>query len=475
MSKKYKERWNELLINMRFRESQDAPNNDTTDHRNPFEKDYSRLLFSPPFRRMQDKTQVFPLNESDFVRTRLTHSLEVSTIARGIGMSVEGELIKKHFLENEKQGHIVSLLSTACLVHDIGNPPFGHFGEAIVQNYFKKYLKDITPDSGFKDKYQQKWEKVEIEDLINFDGNVQTFRILKKLQFYKDEHSYNLTLPTLACIIKYPYSSLDGNKKEHKNVTQHKFGFFNSEKKDFEFIWSKLKLGSNSRHPITYLVEAADDITYLACDVEDGCKRGIITMETLEKYIEQYLKTSNCTELDKKLVADFEASKNEQQKNFKGHFDVIIQMFRVNSQGYMIDAVIKNFIKNHEQIIGGSYCKNLLDESDAKNIKELLRELAKLIHKNKEIIQMEILGERVITGLLETFVKAINSSNRTKTKELEGKIYELTSSSYRHIFETYKYVGNESYANCQFAIDSIAGMTDNYALSLYQKILGIKI
>lgn len=279
----FDKRWDKLLTDQRFRGKKTTY---SIDHRDPFENDYSRLITSPPIRRLQDKTQVFPLEKSDFIRTRLTHSLEVSSIARSLGKSVEYELIKRGEINPDYKGYIPSLLLTAGLIHDLGNPPFGHFGETAIQDFFKDHFKNNKGIS-------KKFNKQERADFENFDGNVQAFRILRKLHFLYDEFSYNLSYPTLSTIIKYPRSSILGNKgKARKHICEKKSGFFITEEVDYCQINKAMGLKGN-RHPVTYLLEAADDIAYSAADIEDGVKLGILNFDTIKTVFEDSLGRTN--------------------------------------------------------------------------------------------------------------------------------------------------------------------------------------
>ena len=213
-----------MISPIRFRES--SVKKDPTDGRNPFDSDYSRIVLSSHFRRLQDKAQVFPLERSDFIRTRLTHSLEVACFARGLGLGVEKHLLKKKIITETEIGYIPTILEVAGLIHDIGNPPFGHFGEEIIKSYFQK-IKSFSDDNLIKNAFDSLTDEQQA-DFLNFDGNVQGFRILRKLGLAHDNFSYNLTMPILATIIKYPYSSLEGNKKmsDGGKYSQKKYGYF---------------------------------------------------------------------------------------------------------------------------------------------------------------------------------------------------------------------------------------------------------
>lgn len=458
---KEQKRWSELLLDQTFREK--SPRQ-PFDGRNPFEGDYGRLISSSPIRRLQDKTQVFPLEQSDFIRTRLTHSLEVSYIASSIGLSIEKFLLEQKYIEEVYKGHISSLLRVSGLIHDLGNPPFGHFGEEAIRTYFLNFFKD--------DKNKEGLENQEIQDLTNFDGNVQTFRILRKLQFFKDEYSFNLTYPSLACIIKYPHSSLNGNEgKQAKHVALKKFGYFASENKDYEEISHVLKL-HNKRHPITYLLEAADDIAFSAADIEDGAKLGLIDFEIIKTIFGKNLKQNKdlLDELDK-LYNQFQLFHNE--KLF-----LIVQNFRVLTQGRMIGAVIDCFKNNYDAIMDGSFPYELILDSTASDIRKAYKELQLIIFDNKKIMKTEIAGWEALYGLLDIFISATKSNNfQALGNNKESRLYKIISSSFRFIYENYNKDENVSkqYKKYQLVVDYIAGMTDSYALDLYQKLKGIKL
>jgi dGTPase len=455
------ERWATLLLDRTFREKSIRQR---FDGRNPFEGDYGRLISSSPIRRLQDKTQVFPLEQSDFIRTRLTHSLEVSYIASSIGLSIEKYLLDEKYLEEKYRGHISSLLRVAGLVHDLGNPPFGHFGEEAIRAFFKNYFQTSANKEGF--------ENQEIQDLINFDGNVQTFRILRKLQFFKDEYSFNLTFPSLASIIKYPCNSINGNEgKNTKHIAFKKFGYFTSETDDYKEISNILKL-NNKRHPITYLLEAADDIAFCAADIEDGVKLGLIDFEKIRSVFKKNLveNSSLLDDLDK-LYNSFNSFENE--KLF-----LTVQNFRVSTQGKMINAVIECFKKNYDSIMCGEFPEELILKSKAADIRKSYKDLQMIIFDSRKIMETEIAGWEVLYGLLEIFIPVCMSPYFKSTgNNKEARLYKLISSSFRYIFENFSNNENVSkpYKRVQLIVDFVAGMTDSYALNLYQKLKGIKL
>ena len=466
-----KQRWEILLNPVRFR---DKKRPSIFDRRNDFENDYSRLISSSPIRRLQDKTQVFPLEKSDFIRTRLTHSLEVSSIARSIGKSIEKILEGKDLLINDSG--ISSLLANAGLIHDLGNPPYGHFGETAIQNYFTNLFESQGKYPSLK-----KWTKQMKMDFKKYDGNVQTLRILTRLQYLGKEHGFNLSFPTLASIIKYPRRSDVGNK-DTKNISDKKFGFFLTEGNLFEEINSILEL-KGERHPVTFLLEAADDIAYSGADIEDGVKLGILKYDIIVKEFDS--KRGKLNSKQRKAVSEFK----KEYKRLQGiegtdALDIAVQNFRIISQGIMIDSILNEFIDNHTSILNGTYKKELLKGSSSGDFKECFKNLSYVVYKNKTIVEKELSGYVVIQGLLDEYIQAALKGKFHKNEKGKcGRLYNLVSSSYRFIYEQElkKNIGKPKskridplYLQFQLITDFIGGMTDTYALELYQRISGIR-
>lgn len=454
--------WKFLLNPVRFKNSSNEPMEN--DMRNEFENDLSRIIFSSPFRRLQDKAQVFPLEKSDFVRTRLTHSIEVSTLARRIGMGVENELISTGKIKENFRGRISSILATSGLVHDLGNPPFGHYGEKVIQDFFKQFIQENNKLCDFSEE-----EKL---DFIKFDGNAHSFRILKKLDYLSDEHSYNLTYPTLATIIKYPRDSKEGNKKIKEKSSYKKFGYFQSEKGSYKQIVKELKMEveeEEKRHPLVFLLEAADDIAYLVGDIEHGCKKGILSKEQILKIFQQKLGEYNLE--DKKLLNELQTIKVEE--NYTDELEIFIRVLRIKLQAKMVHAIIETFIEKHDEILEGKFDSDLLDHSKARNIKKACKELSSKIFENKEILKTEISGGIVISFLLKEFTRAVTSKDREDPQTKDGKLYNLISNNYRFLSNRYPYE-NKIYNDLQLVTDYICGMTDTYAIDLYKRLKGIE-
>ena len=458
----YKDKWQLLLGEMRFREkSPTIP----SDGRNPFENDYGRLISSAPIRRLQDKTQVFPLEKSDFIRTRLTHSLEVSYIAGSIGQSIEKILLEKKDLTINEKGLLSSLLRVAGLIHDLGNPPFGHFGEEAVKQFFVDYFK----------KKEEKGEgnslnKLEKADFENFDGNVQTLRILSKLYYFGDKFGYNLTYSSLASIIKYPSNSLEGNiGKVSKEIAKKKFGYFVTEEETYNELNKYLKT-NNRRSPIVYLLEAADDIAYSAADIEDGIKLGIINIFDVRDIFFKNLTTNKENVI--KILDDLITLYSEKNLNKS----IIIQKFRIQTQRIMIEEIINSFVENYDDIMNGKLEKEIIDVSRASDIRKAYKKLQYKVFDDKNIVKKEIAGWEAIYGLLKIFIKASESPDfKSEGNTYESRLYKMISSSHRIVFEEVENYKNEEYKKLQLIVDFITGMTDSYAINLYQELKGIKL
>lgn len=459
MTIKNKKKWELLLGEKRFREKSETIK---SDGRNPFENDYGRLISSAPIRRLQDKTQVFPLEQSDYIRTRLTHSLEVSYIASSIGQSIEMFLIEKGDIAENKKGFLSSLLRVSGLVHDLGNPPFGHFGEEAMKKFFKDYFQDNAEITSLS--------KLEQADFENFDGNVQTFRILSKLYYFGDEFGYNLTYSSLSSIIKYPSNSIDGNKKPTTEIAKKKFGYFVTETETYKQINDWLKL-NNKRSPVVYLLEAADDIAYSAADIEDGIKLGIINIDDIIKIFTKNLTTNKTI-----ILTELEKLKKQLVNDINIDQTLIIQKFRIFTQRIMIEEILNTFKDNYDEIMNGDLQSEIIDISKAADIRKSYKKLQYLIFDDKSILKKEIAGWEAIYGLLNIFIKSCKSENfKGDGNNYEARLYKIISSSHRKVYEDIEKYGNIEYKKFQLISDFISGMTDSYAINLFQELKGIKL
>lgn len=418
----------------------------TNEDRTQFQRDYDRIIFSSPFRRMQNKTQVFPLPEHIFVHNRLTHSLEVASVGRSLGNLLSEYLLEIH-QDNPLIHEIGTIVSSACLAHDLGNPPFGHSGEAAISNYFTK-----GAGQEFKKKKYGLTEG-EWKDFTCFDGNANAFRTLTHQFNGKREGGFALTYSTLASIVKYPFESV--------KATKPKFGFFQSDKENYYHIAKELGIAqredeSFARHPLVYLVEAADDICYQIMDLEDAFKLGILTYDRIRKLFQNFF--------DEKRIARFETT-------FTQVSDVNEQIsyLRANVIGELIYRCIDIFKVNYKAIMAGTFSGSLIDElpeNQAMAMKEVQRISFSEIYAHRSVVEIEIAGYKIIGTLLEEFVDAIMNTD-TKDKYSQ-KILSILP-------EQYKTNDDSVYLKIQSVVDFVSGMTDIFALDLYRKLKGISL
>lgn len=433
--------WEKLLTPMRL--GQETYHDRTRDNRNQFQRDYDRLIFSAPFRRLQNKTQVFPLPGSIFVHNRLTHSLEVASVGRSLGMNVAQAHQKEDICYLNEIGSIVS---AACLAHDMGNPPFGHSGEEAIASYFSEgeglFLKDKLSES-------------EWADFTHFDGNANAFRLLTHQFNGRREGGFVLTYSTLAAIVKYPYASIFADAKKQK------FGFFESERVCYEKIANELGITRNLtnpsryvRHPLVYLVEAADDICYQIMDIEDAHKLKLFT-------------TNETKELYFSFFSDERLEKISQTFAIVNDVNEQIAYLRSSVIGQLIEECSNAFLQNEETIMSGRFEGSLIKNLSPRS-SEAYRQCSKIafdkIYKSQEVLDIELAGYRIISTLMELFVQAVLNPEKSYSRQLLNRIPQ-------------QYATGDStiYGKVQAVVDYISGMTDVYALDLYKKITGISV
>ena len=419
----------------------------TLEDRSQFQRDYDRIIFSSPFRRMQNKTQVFPLPEHVFVHNRLTHSLEVASVGRSLG-NLLAEKINLKSPSNPLVSEIGTIVSAACLAHDLGNPPFGHSGEAAISNFFTH-----GPGAAFKNELSEgEWK-----DFTHFDGNANAFRILTHQFTGKRPGGFALTYSTLASIVKYPYESVLASKS--------KFGFFQSEKEIYQRIANELGLpvkpGNTNifvRHPLVYLVEAADDICYQIMDLEDAYKLGILNFQQIKNlYLDFYH-----PEIDKDSLIRIHKTLNKvHDKNEQ------ISYLRSVIIGKLIYETIRVFDENLDDIFAGIFTGSLMDsiEEHPLNAMKKVKEVSfSQVYAHRTVVEIEIAGFKIIGTLLEEFTNAIVNGKNLYSK----KINSLLPGQY-------KTGSNSVYHKIQSVVDFVSGMTDVFALDLYRKIKGISV
>lgn len=453
------ERLLKMLQPIRFKKSSVIKH--SLDGRTPFDSDFSRIALSAPVRRLQDKTQVFPLADYDFVRNRLTHSLDVMTMARGLGVNVEKALLDNGWLDlinrnDDLRNAITKILEVASLVHDLGNPPFGHNGEKAIQKYFRN-------SNSFVGKYvfSDQLNDLEREDLQRIEGNTQGFRILRHLALSNDEYSYNLTKPILATIIKYPCSSLDGND-EKKGPFRKKFGFLEHDIKEYEDICAALGLVPGQRHPLTFLLEAADDIAYSVCDLEDGFKEGIITKEMIQHSI-----TPDNIQGDEFILSLVDELCKD---NYQLQDEILMQKLRITLHSQMIIACTEEFINNIDAIIEGKYYTSLLDGTRFKDLNEALGKIDIFNFESEQVKGKESIGIARMIYLLDGFASALILLNEnTSPFAPEYQLYKKISPNYKKVAcEDGKSVPTSLYKKLLLASDYIFGMTDSFVHTVYE-------
>ena len=441
--------WNKLISNKRL--GQEYRHTERHDDRTEFKRDYDRLIFSAPFRRLQNKTQVFPLPGSVFVHNRLTHSLEVASVGMSLGNDVAQGLIRKKYpeLKDTMFEQIGQIVSTACLAHDLGNPPFGHSGEKAIQTFF-------TEGSGLflKDKV----DPVFWDDITHFEGNANAFRLLTHQFKGRRPGGFVMTYSTLASIVKYPFASSATGEKG-------KFGFFHSEEPFYQRIADEMGIIRLSkegeplryvRHPLVYLVEAADDICYEIMDIEDAHKLKILSYEETEKLLLGFFDQENQEKILNRMTTEGLLDSNEK-----------VVYMRACVIGKLENECVKTFIEHEEEILAGTFSGSLIE-----HINPLQREAyhccaelsIKRIYRSRPVLDVELSGYKIMATLMKQMIDAVMHPDRFYSKQLID-----------HVSCQYDIDAPKLENRIMAVIDYIAGMTDVYALDIYQKINGISL
>jgi dGTPase len=431
-----------------------------------FYSDRSRIIYSSSFRRLQQKAQVFSLESNSSVRTRLTHSIEVSDLGRTLANKIGYKLLNLGKITQEEIPMIVAIVENACLLHDIGNPPFGHFGEAAIKEWSNKYLDNI--EIGHKN--DKLWKQL-IKDFKEFDGNPQGFRIISKLHCERDKYSFNLTYATLLCGLKYA-------KMAGINEESGKAGYFQSEKDIVKKIHDDMKM--SGRYPLTYIMEAADDIAYCLSDISDGIEKHIITVDCfLDEIRKMWKKTYNAEELPVKI------STGDANKTFSLNVSV-------NWSKTFMDNAVNTYIAQHDDIYNGKLKELISEESSCGKLLAIIKRVSRdLLYASDAAENIELTGYAVITGLLEHFGKLLNVSykefqeimDNSSGKALELRLFHRLGKRYikRYKMDVEDLNDNEDFEvkerwlRTHLIIDHISGMTDDFALSTYQMLRGIKV
>lgn len=468
--------WEQILSGHRIGEYGRPGGNKSRDLRSEFEKDYHRIIGSASFRRMQDKTQVFPLDRSDFIRTRLTHSLEVSSLAKSLGQNVAESIIQKKLdpdFNLQTKAEISDILQCAGLIHDIGNPPFGHFGEEAIRDWFRKNL-PLLEFEGEKltDVLTGRMQK----DFLHFEGNAQALRLVTKLHFLVNEKGMNLTYALLSTIIKYPVPSSGINKKSG-NIKDKKMGYFYAEQELYEQIGNACGC-FGKRHPLTYLLEAADDIAYRTADIEDAFKKGCISYDMLVKELHEHLDPYYKDQENQPLAVlehQYQKALDRKDKEPKLY---AVQNWMVRMQSYLIYCAGDGFIGNYNDIMDGTYGHDIFYGTPAEAVTKALGEIAyRYAFTSVPILKLEVAAHHIITYLLDSFVPAfINYDTVNSLGMMEQKMVKLISHNYKQIYHYYskgKPEQEKLYLRLLLVTDYVSGMTDSFAKNLYQELNGI--
>ncbi len=445
--------WEKLLSLKRHGDTHKRLRKEQDETRLGFEVDYDRIIFSAAFRSLQDKTQVIPLSKTDFVHTRLTHSLEVSVVGRSLGRIAGQQILERHPYLSEVHGYrfndFGAIVAAAALAHDIGNPPFGHSGEKAIGEYFK---------SGNGKKYQTVLSEKEYQDIIDFEGNANGFRLLAQSR-EGVTGGLRLSYATLGAFMKYPKESLP--KKPTKHIADKKFGFFQSDKGTFEAVANELALLqtrkgetiSYARHPLTFLVEAADDICYTIIDFEDGINLGLISEDFALEYLIKLVKNTINTKKYNSLV----------------FMEDRLSYLRALAISTLIRDAIEVFTANEKKILNGTFESSLLDQSTYKaQIADIITLSVNKIYRSQEVVEKEIAGYKIISDILDVYTNALTRNREDSASNYDDlmlqtlpEFYRTTSSSvYDILLNTCCYV---------------ASLSDSAAVHIHNKIMGSQL
>lgn len=438
----------------------------------PFEHDYDRLLFSTPVRRLADKTQVFPLERNDSIRTRLTHSHEVSNLARSIG----NRLVRAKpgiFGDKDADRAAPVILAAVGLAHDLGNPPFGHQGENAIRSWFKTNHCLFKPEGG--EEVSRDYQN----DFLQFEGNAQTLRLVTRLQVSVGGFGLDLTAATLAALMKYTVPSwISGDHSSQKSASSKKPGYFASEEEIVRWIRESTGLKEGERHPLTWLMEACDDIAYSILDVEDSIKKSLVSPEDVLAYLKRVKQNPILKSVVDTLDADFETA-NKKTRSSQAS-EIKTSYLRTRLIETLITGGANTFLDNHKEIFEHSNHEPLLErQSPYSEIYKYLKGFAQTYaYRSPAVMRVELQGAIVISKLMDWFWRAI--TERKDYKKLACRrinpfasyVYTLISDNYRCEFEESEGVSNLPirYREMQLLTDMISGMTDGFAMQLYKDL-----
>ncbi len=435
--------WPALLSTHRY-----ASPHKSVDIRSSFQRDYDRIIFSSAFRRMQNKTQVFPLPGSQMVHNRLTHSLEVASVGRSIACRVVQKLTPLHPELVDHQSDIETIVTTACLAHDLGNPPFGHSGEDTISSFFK---------DGAGKVFQNQVQPAQWTDLVSFEGNANAFRLLTHQFYGRRPGGLSLTAATLATLVKYPYPSFDKGKRKKYNVFCSEIPVFEEVMRECGIPRMDTEHLVYARHPLSYMMEASDDICYLILDMEDAHKRSIVSTEAIEKAFLSFF--------DSKSDKGFFQHKEEVYREVSDENERMA-FLRAALINKLVNCVSDVYVTHYEEIMDGSFTGSLINylpDYEEKALNECRDYSVKHIYRHPSVVKIELTGFNVVGTLLEEFTAAIMEPGKTYHKKLLSLVPEQ-----------FKPWNDDAYSKIQSVLDFISNMTDLYAVRLYKDLRGIE-
>ena len=441
--------WQQLISSKRL--GQEHRHIERHDDRSEFKRDYDRLIFSAPFRRLQNKTQVFPLPGSVFVHNRLTHSLEVASVGMSLGNDVAARIIgeRRPQLRGTLFEEIGQIVATACLAHDLGNPPFGHSGEKAIQTFF-------TEGEGLA--LQQQVSEAFWSDITHFEGNANGFRLLTHQFKGRRPGGFVMTYSTVASIVKYPFSSMAPSRKG-------KFGFFVSEQPVWQRLADEMGIRQLSapgeplryaRHPLVYLVEAADDICYEIMDLEDAHKLKIVSYDIVSQLFLDFFDEDTQQQILQRIQDEQLTDENEK-----------VVYLRACVIGKLENECVNTFVQHEEEILDGTFTGSLVDHISTRQ-REAYERCAKLsvqrIYRSRPVLDVELSGYQIMATLMQKMTEAVMNPQRYYSQQLIGRVSSQ-----------YDIAATDLETRLMAVIDYISGMTDVYALDVYQKINGISL
>lgn len=450
-----------------------------------FYSDRSRIIYCSSFRRLQQKAQVFSLESNSNVRTRMTHSLEVSDLGRTLSYKIARKLVSNNLLTEKEVSQLVAIVENTCLLHDIGNLPFGHFAESAIQTWAKSKLRGIANKKFHKKCYEEERSNLFklLKDFEEFDGNPQGFRIITKLHTERDKFSLNLTYATMFAALKYVRCA----GEEGKTPITKKAGYFQTEKEIVEDLRNEVNIKYSCRYPLTYIMEAADDIAYCLSDIADGIKKRIITKEQFLKEMKKEWETKYNEDFERKMEK-LSLPINNEYGDF--NHDISIPWARV-----FMDAAINNYVDKHEEFLSGT-ADALIPDEFMKILNTIKNVSRQILYTSIEAESIELTGYAVISGILNCYERLLRlnyrdfekilNGERIQGKDVEVRLFHRIGKRYIKAYyyqkEYYKNKDNnkdfeiyEWWLRIHLILDHISGMTDEFALETYQMLKGIKL